>query len=1041
MILSDTAIRRPVTAIVLNGLLLILGVTAFWHLPVRQFPDVDPPRITVNTNWSGAAAPVVENEITRRIEEVLAGLEGLRSLISTSFDGASSIEVEFDLERSIEDAAADVRDQLARISAALPADADQPVVLKASSDDQPMMWITVQSPNRDALELTDIARRQLVDPISVVGGVSRVIVGGERRYAMRLWMDHRALAVRGLTVGEVVARLEAENIEIPTGRIDSRMREAVISTDTRFRSVEDFQRLIISDRGSGEVVRLGDVAEIEIGAQNYRSGLWINRKTSVGLGVLRQSQSNTLDVSRGVREVLDSLIADIPEDVDVFVAFDRSIFIESAQSEVLKTLIIAFSLVVLVILFFLRSPVATLVPTLAIPVSLLAAGILMSQFGFSVNVLTMLAIVLAIGLVVDDSIVVLENIHRRMELGEPALLAAQRGAREVGFAVIATTLVLIATFMPLAFLSSNVGRLFNEFGLTLAATVAFSSIVALTLVPMLCSRLLSRRSGENAIGHGIGRALGALERGYRRLLGQVLKPWGMVAALALAMLLSLGGLFLFERRPVNMIPTEDQGFLFCIINAPEGSTLEYTREQINEVERQLEPLMGEDGPVAATIAIVAPAFRPGSSPSSAFLIIRLKPWADRKVTQQALQGQLFGQFFFGIPGAQVITISPPSFPGVGFGNSVQVAIGGERIEQVATWGQSLLRLVREEGILANPRLDFDDTKPELRLRVDRERASDLGVSVADIGRTLQVMLGGRQVTRYLDRGELYDVILQVPDGQRADPAILDQLYIRSQRSGDLVSLANVVQASFGGAVKELKRIDRRPSVILQGEPGPGYTIDSALTAIDNLVEETLPPGATIRYLGASREAREGSQGLVLTFALAIFVVYLVLAAQFESWIHPLVILSTLPLAIAGALAGLAITGTELNIYGVIGMVMLIGLMAKNGILMVEFANQLRDRGRQVHEAILEASALRLRPILMTSIATVIGALPLALSSGAGAEGRNAIGYVVMGGMILATLLTLVVIPVLYRLLASFTAPMGRTARLLTVQERANPSQR
>lgn len=1041
MILSDAAIRRPVLAVVLNSLLLMLGALAFYNLPVRQFPDVDPPKITVNTTWSGAPAAVVESEVTKRVEETLAGLEGLRTIIATSFDGASSVEVEFDLERPIEAAAADVRDQLARIASALPEDVDQPVVLKASSDDQPMMWITVQSDRRDALELTDLARRNLVDPISVVPGVSRVIVGGERRYAMRLWMDHRALTTRNLTVDQVVRRLAEENIEIPTGRIDSTMREAVLRADTRFRTVEDFERLIVRDSGEGSVVRLGDVAEVEIGAQNYRTGLWINQKTSVGLGILRQSQSNTLDVSRGVQAAMEQLRADIPEDVNVFVAFDRSVFIESAQSEVLKTLAIAFALVVLVILFFLRSFTATLVPTLAIPVSLLAAGILMAAFGFSVNVLTMLAIVLAIGLVVDDSIVVLENIHRRMELGEPALLAAQRGTREVGFAVIATTLVLISTFMPLAFLSSNVGRLFNEFGLTLAATVAFSSIVALTLVPMLCSRLMTRKTGDNPVGHAIGVGLGYMERGYRRALGGILKPWGMVAALVVAMVLSLGGLFLSERTPINMIPTEDQGFLFCIINAPEGSTLEYTREQIAEVESQVQALMTDDGPVAATIAIVAPAFRPGASPSSAFLIIRLKPWADRVETQQALQGRLFGQFFFGVPGARVITISPPSFPGIGFGNSVQVAIGGEDLEQVQGWAETLLMATRNEGVLTQPRIDFDDTKPELLLTIDRDRASDLGVSIADIGLTLQVMLGGRQVTRYLDRGELYDVILQIPDGQRADPAILDQLYVRSSTSGELVALANVVNPSFAGTAKELKRIDRRASIVLQGEPGPGYTVDEALNVIDAMAAESLPANATLRYLGASREARDGSQGLVMTFIFAVLVVYLVLAAQFESWIHPLVILSTLPLALTGALAGLRLLDIDLNIYGVIGLVMLIGLMAKNGILMVEFANQLRDRGRSVAEAILEASALRLRPILMTSIATIIGALPLALSVGAGAEGRNAIGFVVIGGMSLATLLTLVVIPVLYRLLAPFTKPTGFTARALSLQERAHPDQR
>ncbi|TVR12449.1 MAG: efflux RND transporter permease subunit [Planctomycetota bacterium] len=1041
MILSDTAIRRPIFALVINGLILMLGIAALLRMPVRQYPDVDPPVITVTTQWTGATASVVESEVTKRIEEALSGIEGLRSITSESFDGASAVEIEFTLDRRIEDAAADVRDQLGRIAAVLPDDADAPVLTKAASDNQPFMWITVQSEQRDALELTDLARRSLVDPLSVVPGVSRVIVGGERRYAMRAWIDHHALTLRNLTVVDVMRRLQEENIDIPTGRVDSQMREIVLQAPTRFTSVDDFRQLIIRESGDGASVRLGDIAEISVGAENYRTGLWINQQTSVGLGILRQSQSNTLDVSRGVQAVLQRITQSTPDDVNIFVAFDRSVYIESAQGEVLKTLLIAFSMVVLVILVFLRSFTATLVPTLAIPVSLLAACMVMLAFGFSLNVLTMLAIILAIGLVVDDGIVVLENIHRRMELGEPALLAAQRGTREVGFAVIATTLVLIATFAPLAFMTTNVGRLFNEFGLTLAATVAFSSLVALTLVPMLSSRLLTRQTGSNPVGRVITRGLSFLERTYRGILQWILRPWGAVAVISLALTISLGGHVLYERAQVDMIPSEDQGFLFCIIQAPEGSSLAYTREQIAEVEAQLEPLMGDDGPVDATIAIVAPAFRAGSTPSQAFLIIRLKPWADRDIAQQALQEQLFPQFFFGVPGANVITISPPSFPGVGFGQSVQVAVGGESYEEVEGWSQSLLAAVREEGILEQPRLDYDDTKPQLRLHIDRDRAADLGVSVADIGATLQMLLGGRTVTRYEDRSELYDVIMQLPDEQRANPEVIEQLYVRSGRNGGLVSLGNVVTYSYHGTMNKLKRVDRRPSIVLQGNPAPGWTVDSAVQRIDQLRDAVLPPTASLTYLGLSREAREGAAGLIVIFFIAVVVVYAVLAAQFESWIHPFVILSTLPLALTGAFAGLHITGTSVNIYAVIGIIMLIGLMAKNGILMVEFANQLRNRGRSVPDAMAEAAVLRLRPILMTSLATIIGAMPLALSSGAGAEGRNAIGYVVIGGMMVATAMTLLVIPVLYRLLAPFTAPSGTADRLLRVQERAHPDQR
>ena len=1037
MRLSDTAITRPVLATVINLLLVVLGIFAYQQLPVRQFPAIDPPKVTINTSYTGASASVVESEVTKPLEEALSSISGIEIMTATSFDEASSIELEFGVDRNIDLAAADVRDEIGRVVGRLPEEANDPVVIKESSSDRPMMWVTLTSETRDPLALTDYAVRTLIDPISVVNGVSRVIVGGSREYAMRVWLDRQAMTVRGVTVPDIMRRLESENLEIPAGRFESEMREMTIRVKRDMREPDQFERLVIRDGDAGRVL-LGDVARVEVGAKTYRTALWIDGDIAVGLGVVRQAQANTLEVAQDVKAVLEQIRTELPEDINLSVSFDESIFIEQSRDAVVETLFIAFVLVVGVILLFLRSFRATLIPTLAIPVSLIAGAMVMLAFGFSINVLTLLAAVLAIGLVVDDTIVVLENIHRRIELGEPPLLAAVRGTREVGFAVIATTLVLVAVFVPIAFRTDQIGLLFNEFGITLAGCVVFSSLVALTWAPMLSSRLL-KPAKANDLGMGdAGPLMLMIQRGYRSALNFLLTPWGVVTALSLTLAVGFIGVLLYRVVPSEPVPSEDRGFIFTIVDAPQGSTVEYTSEVVKEVEAKLAEHMGEDGPIERIISIVAPSLRPGASPNSGFVIIRLKDWALRDISQQELRDQLMGPLLFGTPGANVIPINPASFPGIGWRQAVQIAIGGDDYREVQEWGNRILAEARSNPGLVRPDMDIENTRPQYEITIDRDRAADLGISAADIGLVLQVMMGSRDVTDYEDRGRQYEVILQAQDAMRDQPADLDTLFVRSQTTGELVPLANVVTGREVGAPKELVRVNRRPTVTLSANLAPGYTLPQALEYLDEVMARSLPANATVTYLGQSRQAVATASGGEVTFLLALLVVFLVLAAQFESWIHPLIIIATVPLAITGALAGLQLAGIPMTIYAQIGVIMLVGLMAKNGILMVEFANQLRDRGEDLLPAIREAAVLRLRPILMTSVATVAGAVPLALTGGAGAEGRTAIGMVIIAGMTLATTLTLLVLPGFYLALARYTKPSGSLQRRLNKQFEEHP---
>jgi multidrug efflux pump len=1035
VILSDVSIKRPVFATVLSLLIVVFGLAALLGLPVREYPDIDPPVVSISTDYIGAAAEVVDTQITQVVEGAISGIEGIRSIESSTEQGESRTSIEFTISRNVDIAANDVRDAVSRIADQLPEEAEAPVVQKADSDARPMMWVTLRSDIWDSAELSDFAERVLADRLSVLDGVADVRIGGERRYAIRVWLDRERLAARDITVAEVERSLRANNVELPAGSVDSSTRNFTVRAEGRLTNVEQFRDLVIR-RDGNDLLRLGEVANVQMGVESDVSRLRANGKTAIGMGIIRQSKANTVAVSDAVRAELEKIRETLPPEVTIAESYDESIFIRASIKEVVFTLAIAVSLVILVIFLFLRSWRATLIPAVTIPVAVIGAFIGLGFLGFSINVLTLLAVILAIGLVVDDAIVMLENIQRRIDEGEPPLLASYRGAKQVAFAVIATTLTLVAVFVPISFMGGNIGRLFAEFGFTQAAAVVVSSLVALTLAPMLCSKWL-RHSPESAEGHRLWAAsekvLNGLTHGYERMLRFALNQPGLLLGLGLVGLIV--AIVIFPRLPQELAPTEDRGVIIMPTSAPRGSTVEFTDHYVRQAEQELLPYL-EEGVSNRLLSIVG--FR--DEEDNAFMIMGLVPWEDREVKQQQITSELRGKLSQ-VTGIRAIAVNPPGLGQRGFDQPVEFVVAGPDYESVQAWSEEIVERAKDNPNLLNLDTDFELTRPELRVSIDRERAADLDVTIEDVGLTLQTMLASRQVTTYLDRGREYDVILQAADADRATPSDLGQIFLRPREGGTLIPLQALVSVEEIGANPDLRRIDRLPAVVISASLADGYDLGAALTYLNNLAVDNLPPEARVSYKGLSREFQESSSAIYVTFGLAFVIVFLVLAAQFESWIHPLIIMLSVPLAVTGALLGLWWAGISLNIYSQIGIIMLLGLMAKNGILIVEFANQLRDKGYEVRDAILEGASLRFRPVLMTTISTVFGAVPLVLATGAGAESRASIGIVILGGLVFATTLTLFIIPVLYNLLARFAKSTNAIALELEQQASQSPGGR
>jgi multidrug efflux pump len=1022
MQVSDLFIRRPVFAVVVSLLLIVGGLAALMKMPVREYPQVDRPVVSVSTIYRGASNEVIESRVTEVIEGAVAGIEGINQISSQSQDERSSVSIEFDVSRSPEDAASDVRDAVSRVVGRLPDGVDQPVIRKVDDNASAIMWISVTSASLDALELSDFLKRVYVDKLSTVAGVANVYIAGERRFAMRIWVDRPALAARGLTVQDLEGAIKRQNVELPGGRIESAQREFTVKTDTRLATPHDFEQVIVSNK-NGYLVRLGEVARVEVGPEDTRFEFYESGRTAIGLGIVRQSTANTLSVADDVRAELENLKPSLPPETTTEVSYDESRFIRASIDGVLRTLLEGVGLVILVILVFLRDWRSTIVAMVAIPVSIVAAFMVMSYFNATINVLTLLAMVLAIGIVVDDAIVEIENVHRRIEEGQPPLLAAFDGAREIGFAVIATTATLMAVFVPLAFMTGNTGKLFREFAIALAASIFFSGVVARTLTPMLCSKLMVPAHGR--IQRMTEPVFTKMNNGYRWLLSRALKV--PVVIIAGGFVVSLLAYNLFQMLPKEFAPTEDRGAILIQIQAPEGSSLDYTRERVKEVERELLPHR-ERGIVLSVTSQVAPGFARPSPVNAGLIIVRLAPWEARTMKQQELVQQLYGKIS-NFPGARAFPINPPSLGQRGLNQQIQFVLGGPDYNTLRDWRDTVMQKAQETGLFVNLDSNYKESQPNVRVQIDRQRAADLGISVEEIGRTLELMFGESEISTFVNRGEEYSVIMRARAQDRATPSDLTNTFIRSA-TGDLIPLSAFVTLTESASPQTLNRFDRLRSITIQSALRPGVSIGEGLSALDRIARENLPPEVRIGYTGQSKEFRETTGAIYVTFGMALLIVFLVLAAQFESWINPFIIMLTVPLAVTGGLLALVLTGQTLNIYSQIGMILLIGLMTKNGILIVEFANQLRERGLSVREAVIEASVLRLRPILMTSIAMIGGAVPLAWSTGAGAEARNAIGSVIVGGVTVSTLLTMLVIPSIYLLLGGLTKPPSYVSEVL-----------
>lgn len=1013
MKLPEICIKRPVLAIVLNFLVILLGLVCYDRLTVREYPNIDVPVINVETNYPGASAKVIESQVTKPLEDSLSGIEGIDFIRSISRSEQSQITVTFKLSRNAEDAASDVRDRVGRVRSKLPDEIDEPVVSKQEADAQPIIWLSLNSTKHSALEVSEFARIVVKDRIQTLPGVSDVRLFAERQYAMRIWLSRDRMAAYGITTQDVENALRAQNVEIPAGRIESEKREFTVLSQTDLNTPEQFENIIVRTATDGYLVKVRDVARVEYGPKDVRQIARFNNKSTIALGVIKQSVANPIEISDAINKSLPEIQKSLPDGMKLEKAYDSSVFIRESLKAVQHTIGEAVVCVMLVIFFFLRTIRATLIPLATIPISLIGALAMMYFFGFSINTLTLLALVIAIGLVVDDAIVVLENIFRHMEEGMDRIHAAVKGVREITFAIVAMTLTLAAVFAPIGFTPGRTGKLFVEFAFTLAGTVLVSGLVALTLTPMMCSRILkSTHDKQQPVwSRLIDRFLHALDVGYEKTLQKLVDHKILISVLA-GFIIALT-CYLFITTPSELSPREDRGIIFGVGIAPEGATIDYSDEYAKKMEAILQSVP------EARWNFVAVGF---PFVTQTFSVLGLSPWDERSRSAMKIADELGGKLYAGIPGTKNFPITPPSLGQGARSQPIEVIIQApgsyEELDDITN--KITQKLMENKGIVT-PDSDLKLNKPELRVELNRDKAASMNVDVNVIGRTLETLLGSRQVTRFKRGSEQYDVMVQIEDNERTKPNDIDVIFVRNNK-GELVQLASVVTLTEGVAPRELNHFNKLRAVTIKANLAPGYSLAEALDYMQRIVKE-IAPDAQMDYDGQSREFKQSSASLGLTFLLAILFIYLVLAAQFESFIDPLIILLTVPLAMAGALMAMKgvhqfnVAGGTLNVYSQIGLIALVGLISKHGIMMVEFANQLQELGRTKRAAIIESASIRLRPILMTTAATVLGAFPLAIAVGAGAESRQAIGWVLVGGMTFGTMMTLFVVPTFYMILS------------------------
>lgn len=1009
MKISEVCIKRPVFASVLALLIVLVGLISYQRLSVREYPAIDEPVVSVVTTYKGASPEVVESQVTKPLEDQLAGIEGVDVMTSASRSERSSISIKFNLSRNPDSAAADVRDKVSRARRYLPDEIDEPIISKVEADSTPVIFMAVEAGSYSTLELSDYINRYVKTRLSVLPGAAEVRIYGERQPSMRIYVDRSKLAAYGLTVQEVETALSQQNVLIPAGRIESSDREFSVVSSTDLQTVEQFRNVIVANV-KGYSVRLRDVADVQIGPAEERMLSRFNGNEGLNIGITKQSTANPLDLSKAAYAEVALINETLPTGMKLSIAYDSSVFILESIKSVYHTIGEAIILVVLVIFFFLRNMRASLIPIVTIPVSLIGACGIMYAFGFSINTLTLLAMVLAIGLVVDDAIVVLENIFRHIEEGKTRLEAAFLGAKEIGFAVVAMTLTLVAVYAPLAFATGRTGRLFIEFALTLASTVLVSGFIALTLTPMMCATLLRHQVGHGRVYLAIERLLEGLTNAYRAGLLWALGKRTLV--LGLGLVVALGSVVLFKTVKSELAPLEDRGVVFGVVSAPDGATLDYTARSIKTIEGFYSAIPEASG---SQSIIGFPTVTEG------FAILRLKPWDERERSQQSIARELQPKFS-ALPGVRAFPTNPPSLGQRATSKPIEFVIMSQAsYPEMAKLVDGFLDKLKEYPGLQNVDTDLRLNTPELTVEVNRDKLADVGVDVGTVGRTLESMLGGRQVTRFRDGGEQYDVIVQVKKSDRSDPTDISDIYIRT-KTGGMVQLSNFLQVKESVSPQSLNHFNRLRAVKVRAAIAPGYALGEVLQHMDTVARDVLPHTVQIDLDGQSREFRDSSGSIYLVFVMALAFIYLVLAAQFESWRNPLIIMLSVPLSMTGALLALWLSGGTLSIYSQIGLITLVGLITKHGILIVEFATQLRSEGKELHEAVVQACVMRLRPILMTTGAMVLGTLPLAFAVGAGAESRQQIGWVLVGGLSFGTVLTLFVVPVAYTLIAGKARP-------------------
>jgi multidrug efflux pump len=1003
--LSNISINRPVLAMVFSLVIILFGFIGFIYLGVREFPSVDPPVISVSTSYIGANSDVVESQITEPLEDAINGIAGIRTISSSSREGRSNISIEFELGVDLEAAANDVRDKVSGAVRNLPPDVDPPVVSKADADSQPIIYLTVMSNKRNLLELSRIAGVYFKERLQTIPGISTVNVWGEQKYSMRLWMDPIRLAGLKLTPTDVYQAVNRENVELPSGRIEGQNTELTVRTMGRLNSVEDFNNLIVKEDGD-QVVRFQDIGYAQLYAENDRTLMRRDGVPGVAIAIVAQPGANNIEIADNLYKKLDQIEKDLPEDISWVVSHDSTDFIRASISEVQETILIAFILVLFIIFMFLRDWRTTLIPVVTIPISLIGCFFIMYLLGFTINVLTMLGIVLAIGLVVDDAIVVLENIYTKVEAGSNPMEAAREGATEIYFAVISTTIAVVAVFLPVIFLDGLTGRLFREFGLVVASAVAISSFVSLTLTPMMSSKLLKRRAVQPWLYRKTEPFFNRLSASYARALeGFMKKRW-----LAFVIIFVSGVLiyFLMGAIPSELAPMEDRSEFRFQAQAPEGATFEYMDTYVNGMYE----FVAEEVPeVLGVLSITSPSFGGGGAANSGFLKVMLKDPSDRERTQQQIVDDLTpkARKFTGvrtfISQSQTIGDRRGGFP-------VQIVVQAADIEKLKAVLPQFLEKANESPKFTFVDLDLKFNKPEINVIINRDKARNLGVNVIDISQTLQLGLSGSRFGNFIMDGKQYQIIGQVEKKNRNEPLDLKTLYVRNKR-GEIIQLDNLVTVEEQSSPPQLYRFNRYSSAKVSAQPAPGVALAEGIAEMERIASEVLDETYSTSLSGASREFSESSSSIYLAFLLALAIIYLVLAGQFESFKDPLIIMFTVPLALSGALISLWYTNQTMNIFSQIGIIMLIGLVTKNGILIVEFANQRKEQGLKVMDAVVGAAESRFRPIIMTSLSTILGILPIALALGAGSESRVSMGIAIIGGMLFATMLTLFVIPAIY----------------------------